>query len=75
MAFITVSEKFFIGRRHSTHPASCAQGAYHGNYLWSHQTNIQMTKLNTGHFRFGFISTTGYEEGCLEFLEKFIVLI
>ena len=33
-----------------------------------------MTKLNTGHFRFGFISTTGYEEGCLEFLEKFIVL-
>lgn len=27
-------------RRHSTHPASCAQGAYHGNYLWSHQTNI-----------------------------------
>lgn len=34
-----------------------------------------MTKLNTGHFRFGFSSTTGYEEGCLEFLEKFIVLI
>ena len=34
-----------------------------------------MTKLHTGHFGFGFISTTGYEEGCLEFLEKFIVPI